>query len=302
LELSPVITLKGKIMNFSRSVYAQTARFDHAHALTEDELFRAAPSVFATEAHESRSARFSPIPTIEVLRGLQKEGFSVVGAKQSVTRDPGRAPFTKHLLRLRKIEDDAKHSVGDTVFEMLLRNANDGTSTYELFAGLFRIRCLNSLVALSETLSSVKVRHSGNVADNVIEGSYRVLDEAELALSAPQDWSQLQLTQSDQKVLAEAVHTVRFGETEEGERPAIDPAQLLIPRREGDRANDLWTAWNRTQENAIRGNLHGSRIDENNRRRRVTTREIKGVDQTLRINKALWLIGEHFAAAKKAAA
>jgi hypothetical protein len=53
------------------AVYApRTARFDDsARALTEDEMRRAAPSIFAARPHASRSQRFRAIPTIEVLRG-----------------------------------------------------------------------------------------------------------------------------------------------------------------------------------------------------------------------------------------
>lgn len=65
------------------TIYTHTARFDTARALTEDEMRKAAPSIFATAAHESRSERFQPIPTIEILRGLMAEGFMPVGAKQS---------------------------------------------------------------------------------------------------------------------------------------------------------------------------------------------------------------------------
>jgi hypothetical protein len=73
-----------------------TARFDGtARALTEDEMRQAAPSIFATQAHESRSERFRPIPTIDVLRGLQREGFHPVACRQAVTREPGREDFTK---------------------------------------------------------------------------------------------------------------------------------------------------------------------------------------------------------------
>jgi len=129
------------------TVYTHTARFDTARALTEDEMRKAAPSIFATAAHASRSERFQPIPTIEILRGLMAEGFMPVGAKQSGTRDAGKADFTKHLIRLRRVDNGRVYSVGDTVCEILLKNANDGTSAYDLMAGLFRIRCLNSLVA-----------------------------------------------------------------------------------------------------------------------------------------------------------
>src|SRR6516165_3047905 len=76
------------------SIYANTARFDDQQRfLTEDEIRSAAPSVFATTAHESRSARFTPIATIDVIRMLDQEGFGVVGAVQSVTKTPDRTPF-----------------------------------------------------------------------------------------------------------------------------------------------------------------------------------------------------------------
>lgn len=175
------------------SIYTETARFDTGRALTETEMRRSVPSIFAVTGHESRSERFQPIPTIEVLRGLIREGFMPVGAKQSRSRTEGKADFTKHLIRLRRIDDGKVYNVGDTVCEILLKNANDGSSAYELMAGLFRIRCLNSLVAQTGTIDAIKVRHSGDVAGRVIEGTYRVLGEAERTLAAPQDWSTLRL-------------------------------------------------------------------------------------------------------------
>lgn len=199
------------------TVYAHTARFDAARALTEDELRKAAPSIFATVAHESRSERFQPIPTIEILRALTKEGFVPVGARQSGCRDAGKAEFTKHLIRLRRIDDGKVYNVGDTVCEILLKNANDGTSAYDLMAGLFRVRCQNSLVAQTGTIDSVKVRHSGDVSAKVIEGTYRVLQQAEKTLSAPQDWSAVKLAPAEQLALAESAHITRFGNAEGGE-------------------------------------------------------------------------------------
>ena len=69
----------------------RAARFDDgARALMEDEMRRAAPSIFAARPHISRSERFRAIPTIEVLRGLEKEGFFAVGARQSASRDASK--------------------------------------------------------------------------------------------------------------------------------------------------------------------------------------------------------------------
>ncbi len=74
-----------------------------------------------------------------------------------------------------------------------MRNANDGTAAYELMAGLFRVRCLNSLVARIATLDSIRVRHSGDALEKVVDGTYRVLKQAEAVLAAPRDWSRIAL-------------------------------------------------------------------------------------------------------------
>lgn len=283
------------------NMHCQTARFDTGRALTEDELRKAAPSIFATEAHSSRSDRFAPIPTIEILRGLANEGFHPVGAKQSVARIDDRKDFTKHLIRLRRLDNVEQYKVNDTVCEMLLKNANDGTSAYDLLAGLFRICCLNSMVAQTGTIDTVKVRHSGDVMGKVIEGTYRVLGEAQKALAAPQDWSRQVLATEERAAFAEAAHVLRFGDADGNVTTPIQPDQLLRPRRIEDRRNDLWSIFNVVQENVIKGGVQGVGRDANNRRRRVTTRPINGIDQDVKLNKALWVLAERMAQLKIAA-
>ncbi|NTJ51538.1 DUF945 domain-containing protein [Agrobacterium rhizogenes] len=282
------------------TIYTETARFDTVRAMTETEMRKAAPSIFAMTAHESRSDRFKPIPTIEVLRGLMAEGFVPVGVKQSASRTEGKADFTKHLIRLRRVDDGKTYRVGDTVCEILLKNANDGTSAYELLAGLFRIRCMNSLVTQTGTIDAIKVRHSGDVGAKVIEGTYRVLNEAERTLAAPQDWSAHKLNRDEQQIMAEAAHVLRFGDNEGETKTPIKSEQLLLPRRYDDRADDLWTVYNVVQENCIRGGLRGVGRDDLGRPRRMTSRAVNGIDQDIKLNKALWLIGEKMAELKAA--
>ena len=286
------------------SVYASTARFNTGRALGEDELRRLAPSIFATSAHESRSERFQPIATIEILRGLMEEGFMPVGAKQGNPRDDSKRDFTKHLIRLRRLDEDAKYSVGDTVCEILLKNANDGTSAYDIMAGLFRIRCMNSLVSHSSTIDSVKVRHSGDVGGKVIDGTYRVLKEAEKALVAPADWSGLTMDRDEKQIFAEAAHIARFGDSEGETNTHVKPSQLLSPRRSGDVSSDLWTVYNVCQENCLRGGLRAAFRDEHGRIRRTSSRAVNGIDQDIKLNKALWVLSEKMAELKglKAAA
>ena len=261
--------------------------------MSEDQLYRLAPSVFATQAHESRSDKFRAIPTIDVVRGLAREGFHVVGAKQSKSRDESKREFTKHMLRLRRFDDIKPLRSHDSVCEIILKNANDGTSAYDLLSGMFRELCLNGLIAQTEKLDAVKVRHSGNAIDNVIEGTYRVLEQTELVLAAPDQWSRIKVSRDAAMALATETHLLRF------ENTPIEPAQLLQPRRIEDTATDLWTVFNVIQENTIKGGLSAMRATQDTRGRtqyrRVTSRPVNGIDQDVKLNKALWSLTERMA-------
>jgi hypothetical protein len=292
------------------SAYDHT-NFRHGAALSEDDLRRMAPSIFAVQAHESRSAKFRPIPTIEPLRALMREGWSPVLAKQSRSRDASRLDFTKHLIRLRRLDDDKGLRVGDTVAELVLKNANDGTSAYDMLAGLWRACCLNGLIAQTATIDTVKVRHTGrpeDVVNKVIEGSFRVLSEAEAALAAPQDWSQIKLNREAAEALAQSAHVIRFGDSEGNVATNVTPGQLLLPRRSADTNPDLWSVWNVIQENAVKGGLASVRpgyTDEEGRfhpERHSSTREVKGVEQDVKLNKALWTLGDAMSKILKQAA
>ena len=251
----------------------RAARFDNsARGLSQDEMRRAAPSIFAARPHASRSERFRVIPTIEVLRGLEQEGFVAVGVKQSASRDATKTDYTRHMIRLRRLDNAEQYRVGNAVCEIILRNANDGTSAYELMAGLFRIRCLNSLVARIATLNSIKVRHSGDAPRKVIDGTYRVLGQAEAVLAAPRDWSRIALDRDAKAALAASANALRFGDAEGKVATPVKPEQLLAPRRADDRADDLWTVMNVVQENVMRGGLSArapATMDQHGRWRRA---------------------------------
>lgn len=276
--------------------YQQITRFNQGRPITEDEMRVYAPSIFATQAHHSRSERFVPVPTIEMVRGLANNGWAPVMAGQSIARLEDKQNYTKHMVRFRRVDRDL--STHGSVVELVLRNGNDGTSAYKLDAGIFRIACLNGLVSKSSDYGSINVRHSGRALDKVIEGSYEVLKGAERVLAAPQDWSSIQLSRAEQVAFAGSAHLLRFERDEEGHaQTGVTVDQLLIPRRYEDRLSDLWTTFNVVQENTVRGGLTATAPGA---RRASTTREVRGVDQNVKLNMALWALTEQMAALKKA--
>jgi len=100
------------------------------HPLTNDEIAEVAPSIFALSAHESRSERYSYIPTSDVLDGLRKEGFQPFMVCQTRVRNDEKRAHTKHLVRLRH----ADQITGREANEIILLNSHDGSSSYQMIA------------------------------------------------------------------------------------------------------------------------------------------------------------------------
>ena len=104
--------------------------------LAEEQMRLAAPSIFAAGKHASRSERYTYIPTIEVLRGLRKEGFEPFMVAQGKSRVEGKSEFTKHMIRMRHAAHaEAKAEAN----EIILINSHDGASSYQMMAGVFRL-------------------------------------------------------------------------------------------------------------------------------------------------------------------
>lgn len=249
--------------------------------LSNDQIRAVAPSIFASEPHESRSARYTYIPTIDILDGLRKEGFEPFMVCQTRVRDTAKIEHTKHMIRLRHAEQIA----GKEANEIILLNSHDGSSSYQMMAGMFRFVCSNGMVC-GDTTSDIRVRHNGNVVGEVIDGAFTVLDSFDAASAQRDAMAALTLNDGEQAAFARAALALKYDD-QQGALP-ITESQILSPRRREDRDSDMWTTFNRVQENMMRGGLRG-RTRTN---RTMTTRPVQGIDQSVKLNRALWVLAE----------
>lgn len=251
------------------------------HPLSDDQIRTVAPSIFAETPHESRSQRYSYIPTAAVLAELRKEGFQPFMVCQTRVRHEERRDYTKHMLRLRH----ASQIDGTEASEIILLNSHDGTSSYQMLAGMFRFVCQNGLVC-GDTFADVRVPHKGNVTDHVIEGAYEVLHGFERVQHSRDAMCAITLDDGEAEVFARSALTLKYGDP--GKAVPITESQILRPRRFDDNGSDLWSVFNRVQENLVKGGLTSRTA--NGRQRQ--TRPVQGIDQNVRLNRALWLLAD----------
>jgi hypothetical protein len=94
------------------------------------------------------------------------------------------------------------------------------------------------------------------------------------------------LNPGEQAAFAHAALALKYDEGE-GAAPVTEAA-ILTPRRFEDRRDDMWTTFNRVQENLLKGGLRGrTKIG-----RPTTTRQVNGIDQSVKLNRALWILAE----------
>ena len=252
------------------------------HPLSDEQIRTVAPSIFADAPHESRSQRYAYIPTSTVLTELRKEGFQPFMVTQTRVRDEGKREHTKHMVRLRHASQINARSEAN---EIILLNSHDGTSSYQMLAGMFRFVCSNGLVC-GDTVADVRVPHKGDVAGQVIAGAYEVLHGFDRALESRESMQAITLDAGESEVFARAALSLKY---DDPDKPApITETQILMPRRVDDRRPDLWSVFNRTQENLIKGGLSGRAANG----RRQSPRPVQGIDTNLRLNRALWLLAD----------
>jgi hypothetical protein len=264
---------------FGRNSHQITGR----EPLDNEALYRHVPSIFAREAHDSRSDRYVYVPTIDIVEGLRREGWQPFFAVQSVPRDGSRHGHAKHMLRLRRDNQIGKAEAA----EVIIVNSHDGTSAYQMFAGMLRFVCTNSMIA-GDRFEEVRVPHKGGIQDQIIEGVFTVAEDFPRLIGATETMKDTRLSQDEQRVYAEASLVARYGEDES----PVRPEQIIAPRRREDVGQSLWTAFNVVQENIIRGGIDGRRQNAEGRIRRSRTRPINGIDQNVGLNRALWTLAE----------
>jgi hypothetical protein len=269
--------------------------------LSEDQMRGAAPSVFAEGKHASRSARYTYIPTIDVLRGLKREGFEPFMVAQGHCRIEGKTAYTKHMIRMRHVRDrSGQVSTRPEANEIILINSHDGASSYQMLAGLFRFVCCNGLV-VGDVVQDIRIPHKGNIQGEVIEGAFRVLDEFERVGQHAEAMKALPLEPREQIAFATAALALRFGDRaveEGGHRPApVTAEQLNEPRRAEDVGHTLWATFQRVQENVLRGGQPGRTVQG----RRMHTRPVAAIDRGVSLNRALWMLAEEMRQIKAAA-
>lgn len=257
--------------------------------LSNEQLYRIAPSIFANHADDQRSARYRFVPTIDVVEALRGEGFFPVKVAASRSKNEDGVEYVKHTIRLRRQQDMQTKlaKVGQILPEIALTNSHDGSSGFVLDPALLRLVCTNGLL-VSDSQGPLRYRHTGgdDLVGRIIEGAYEVVQDFPLIADRIDEWSSVELDHDQRRAFAKGAIKLRFDDSVQ-----VIPDDMLRPRRYGDSRHDLFTTFNVVQENIIRGGVRS----RNAKNRTTSSRKITSVDRDLKLNRALWTLADEMA-------
>ena len=261
---------------------------DGIKVLERSDIERKAPSFYATAPRSDVSDRYAFLDTAAIARTLWGLGWMPTSIEEMRANKTENYGFQKHMIRFSHPD----FSNREERIELVGVNSHNRACPFEFMAGVFRLVCSNGMIAQTGDFGSFKIRHIGDISDQVQRGVERIAVESKVIATRMGEFKEIQLSRDEQVVYAGIVNGFVNGDS-----PPITNQRLLTTRRSVDRdKNDLWTTYNVVQENLMKGGLRGF----NSKNRRTTTRPIKNIDRNIKLNQALWSLTEKMAELKTA--
>jgi Domain of unknown function (DUF932) len=256
--------------------------------LTHEQLKEQAPALFTAEPHCNVSDKYHFIPTIDVIDEIKKNNWYPVSVSEASVRDLDREGYQQHLVRFRHFDDLLVPQ--DNAVELILFNSHDRSKSFTISAGIFRFVCSNGLVVAESVFESYKIKHLGDRDNDVAAAVTSITAIKPKLMEKISKLESITLSPFEKESFALSAIPLRFES-----HLQIDHRDLLVPHREQDSKDDLYTVFNVIQENLLRGNVSGINKESG---RRFTSREITSISKDVEVNRGLWDIAERIASIK----
>jgi uncharacterized protein (DUF1330 family) len=262
--------------------------------LNNEELLKAAPSIFSETPIEGVSSRYAFVPTYSVLDTFREAGYYPIMASESKVRNnENNQGYQKHIIQFRSLDNLLRPNSNEEYADIVLTNSHNRSSSFIVDLAFFRIICSNMLVVPSHSFSHHSIVHSGfniskvNIAINEVTAYMpRIKDEIE-------KFKSIRLSLLEQYSLANAAIDIRFDK----QLHNVNAKEFLKITRDEDEMPTLWNVFNRVQEVMIRGGAKGINKETG---KSFTSKAITAIDANIKLNKELFATVQNMASLKLA--
>ncbi len=209
------------------------------------------------------------IPTLDVVTKLQNEGWKISGVAEQ--RGKNRK-ITSNYVQLQHPDFAVQNSKGknEAFTSITLSNSCNGNRPLQMSLGMFRQVCTNGLIRFDQHAENEKIKHIEVNARDLDRFVVSMNSKADKLLTEVNEMKHKGLSIEDMRKLAREAASLRYTNLDE-----INIDDLFAVNRVEDESNDLWTVFNRIQENL--------------------THDVKNMSEDIRINQQLFSLVENFA-------
>ena len=278
--------------------------------LSMDDLRKACPAAFKTSpTNPNVSERYVQASTATVIEDLAKLGWYPTEAKQCRPKKGSKGIRSFHMIALQnpnvKISKIVENSDGtsteivDSYPRIILTNSHDGFNSFKFILGLVRLICSNGLVLCSDEFANLSIRHINYTFETLRTVVADIVEKVPYVVSTMNDMKNTIISDDNKKELATAVVKIRK-EMDDNQQIELDEAtimDILMPVREEDKGDDLWTVFNVCQEKMIKGGFQATGKNDKVRKQR----KITSIKKDIEYNQRLWEVATRFMPATVAA-
>ena len=259
--------------------------------MTKDQLKEVCPLAFADAPTNPKvSGKYLFVNTETIVDDLDKLGWKPVQAAQRKGRGKSTI-FSKHMVAFQNPDIMIKGKDGDDSFpRIIMTNSHDGMQAFKFSVGIFRLVCSNGLVVADEQFSDFKIKHKGYSFEELRGVVNEAVADLPNKVEVLNDMKQRILTQEEKSKLALDAMLIRAGivpGSEKAKKFNYDDEtiiDILDPKRDEDKGDDLWRVFNVIQEKITQGDFHAALTGAKVRK----VRKIKSFEKDLKVNKELF--------------
>ena len=260
--------------------------------LTKDQIREQAPLVFAdAPTNPDVSKKYLFVNTEKIIDDLDKLGWKPVDVAQRKSIKEEGTIFSKHMVAFQNPDIKITSGDGDDAYpRILLTNSHDGMQAFKFSVGIFRLVCSNGLVIADEQFSDFKIKHKGYTFGELRKVVKQAVNDLPNRVQVMNDMKNRVLTQDEKNKLALDAMLIRAGIKLGSEQAAAFKydnetiEDILDPKREADKGDDLWRVFNVVQEKITQGDFHAALQGAKVRK----VRKIKSFEKDLKVNKELF--------------
>ena len=259
--------------------------------LTKEQLREMCPVAFKDAPTNPKvTSKYLFVNTETIVDDLEKLGWKPVSAAMRKNRGKDTI-FSKHMVTFQNPDIKITSKDGDNAFpRIIMTNSHDGLQAFKFSVGIFRLVCSNGLVVADEKFSDFKIRHKGYTFTELRDVVAQAVKDLPNKVEVLNKMRNKILTQDEKQKLALDAMLIRAGIT-----PDSDKAKkfeydeetiedILEPKRNEDKGDDLWKVFNVIQEKITQGEFHAALKGAKVRK----VRKIKSFEKDLQVNKELF--------------